>query len=111
MSADGRLAVFESDATNLVPGDTNGFTDVFLNDPQGTPPPPPPPPVQCKVPRVIGMRLALARKKIGRANCTVGRVRRVRAAPRRAGKVIGQSPKAGAVRTRGTKVALTVGRR
>jgi Tol biopolymer transport system component len=110
LSANGRLAVFESDATNLVPGDTNGFTDIFLNDPQGTPPPPPAPPVRCKVPRVIGLRLALARKRIGRANCTVGRVRRVRAAARRAGKVLGQSPKAGAVRSRGTKVALTVGR-
>jgi Tol biopolymer transport system component len=32
ISADGRLVVFESDATNLVPGDTNGFTDVFLHD-------------------------------------------------------------------------------
>ena len=41
LSANGRLAVFESDATNLVPGDTNGFTDIFLNDPQGTPPAPP----------------------------------------------------------------------
>jgi len=110
LSANGRLAVFESDATNLVSGDTNGFTDIFLNDPQGTPPPPAAP-VKCKVPRVIGMRLAVARKKIGRANCMVGRVRRVRAAAPRAGKVLGQSPRAGAVRARGTKVALTVGRR
>ncbi|MEO3794751.1 S8 family serine peptidase [Nonomuraea sp. B10E15] len=31
-SADGRLAVFVSDATNLVPGDTNGRADVFLRD-------------------------------------------------------------------------------
>jgi Tol biopolymer transport system component len=111
MSSDGRLAVFESDATNLVPSDSNGFTDVFLNDPQGTPPPPPAPPVKCRVPRVIGMRLAVARNRIGRANCMVGRVRRARAAKRRAGKVIGQSPKAGSVRARGTKVALTVARR
>jgi Tol biopolymer transport system component len=110
LSSNGRLAVFESDATNLVPGDTNGFTDIFLNDPQGVPPPPPAPPVKCRVPRVIGMRLAVARIRIGRANCTVGSVRRVRAASRRAGKVIGQSPKAGAVRARGTKVALRVGR-
>ena len=111
LSANGRLAVFESDATNLVPGDSNGFTDVFVYDPLGTPPPPPAPPVQCKVPRVIGTRLAVARKRIGQANCTVGRVRRVRAAARRAGKVIGQSPKAGAVRARGAKVSLVVGRR
>jgi hypothetical protein len=32
LSADGRFAVFESDATNLVMGDTNGFTDIFMRD-------------------------------------------------------------------------------
>jgi beta-lactam-binding protein with PASTA domain len=57
------------------------------------------------------MRLAVARKKIGTANCLVGRVRRARAAKTRVGKVLSQSPKAGAVRTRGTKVNLVVGRR
>ena len=72
--------------------------------------PPPAPPVKCIVPRVIGMRLAVARKRIARAHCGVGRVRRARAAARRAGKVIRQSPKAGAVRTRGAKVSLVVGR-
>jgi Tol biopolymer transport system component len=105
----GRLAVFESDASNLVPGDSNRFTDVFVRDPLGTPPPAPP--VKCVVPRVIGMRLAVARKKIGNANCLVGRVRRARAAKTRVGKVLSQSPKAGAVRKRGTKVNLVVGRR
>jgi Tol biopolymer transport system component len=110
ISADGRLAVFESDATNLVPRDTNGFTDVFVYDPLGTPPPPPAPPAKCIVPRVIGMRIAVARNRIARAKCTVGRVRRARAGARRAGKVIRQSPKAGAVRARGAKVSLVVGR-
>jgi Tol biopolymer transport system component len=110
LSGNGRLTVFESDATNIVPRDSNGFTDVFAYDPQGNPPPPPAPPVRCKVPRVVGLRVAVARKRIGRANCTVGRVRRARAAPRRAGKVIAQSPKAGSVRARGAKVSLVVGR-
>jgi len=32
ISADGRYVAFESDATNLVAGDTNGYTDVFLRD-------------------------------------------------------------------------------
>ena len=31
-SYDGRYVVFESDATNLVEGDTNGVTDIFLKD-------------------------------------------------------------------------------
>src|SRR2546425_47262 len=32
MSADGRYVVFTSDASNLVPGDTNGVSDVFVHD-------------------------------------------------------------------------------
>ena len=111
LDAGGRLVAFESDASNLAPGDSNHFTDVFLYDPLGTPPPPPPPPVRCVVPGVIGMRLAVARQKIARANCLVGSVRRARAPKKRAGKVIAQSPKAGAVRPRAAKVSLVVGRR
>ncbi len=38
MSADGRFVVFTSGATNLVPGDTNGFSDVFVRDRQWGPP-------------------------------------------------------------------------
>jgi len=34
MSGDGRWIVFESEASNLVPGDTNDVTDVFLFDSQ-----------------------------------------------------------------------------
>jgi Tol biopolymer transport system component len=32
LSADGRLIVFTSDASNLVPGDTNGVSDIFVHD-------------------------------------------------------------------------------
>ncbi|MBI3597689.1 MAG: cadherin-like domain-containing protein [Nitrospirae bacterium] len=32
MSADGRYVAFESDATNLVAGDTNGASDIFVHD-------------------------------------------------------------------------------
>jgi len=34
VSADGRFVLFTSDATNLVPGDTNNASDVFLRDRQ-----------------------------------------------------------------------------
>src|SRR5256886_6497271 len=34
LSADGRLVAFQSAATNLVAGDTNGTTDVFVHDRQ-----------------------------------------------------------------------------
>jgi Tol biopolymer transport system component len=108
ISADGRLVVFESDASNLVAGDSNNFTDVFLNDPSAAAPPPAPV-VRCKVPRVVGLRLATARRRIGRAHCRVGRVRRARS--RSVGRVLSQSPRAGSVRPRGAKVKLVVGRR
>jgi Tol biopolymer transport system component len=32
LSADGRYVAFESDATNLVAGDKNGYTDIFVHD-------------------------------------------------------------------------------
>jgi Tol biopolymer transport system component len=32
LSADGRFVAFDSTATNLVPSDTNGFSDVFVHD-------------------------------------------------------------------------------
>jgi Tol biopolymer transport system component len=32
ISANGRFVAFESDATNLVAGDTNGLTDIFVHD-------------------------------------------------------------------------------
>jgi Tol biopolymer transport system component len=109
ISGNGHLAAFESDATNLVPGDTNRFTDVFVRDPLGTPALAPQP--KCKVPRVIGMRVAVARRRIAKANCNTGRVRRARSAKTRVGKVLSQSPKAGSVRPRATKVNLVVGKR
>jgi hypothetical protein len=37
LSADGNYVAFASDATDLVPGDTNGVTDVFLGDRAGGP--------------------------------------------------------------------------
>ena len=36
LSGSGRLVIFESDASNLVTGDTNQFTDVFVHDPGAT---------------------------------------------------------------------------
>jgi Tol biopolymer transport system component len=36
ISADGRYVAFVSSATNLVPGDTNGFLDVFVRDRQAS---------------------------------------------------------------------------
>jgi GH25 family lysozyme M1 (1,4-beta-N-acetylmuramidase) len=77
--------------------------------PPPPPPPPPPPAVICRVPRVIGMRLANARTRIRRAHCSPGRVRHVRS--KRVGRVLGQRPRAGSRRARGARVSLLVGRK
>jgi TolB protein len=63
----------------------------------------------CKVPGLVGLRLATAWSRIRRANCSVGRVTRVRS--RQAGRVLGQSPRRSAIRPRHTAVRLLVGRR
>ena len=73
------------------------------------PPPPPPPRVRCKVPRVIGKKLPVARRTIVRAHCRVGRVRKARS-HRASGRVLSQSPRAGVRRPRGTRVNLVVSR-
>jgi hypothetical protein len=73
------------------------------------PPPPPPPPVRCKVPKVIGKKLPVARRTIVRAHCRVGRVRKARSRRAR-GRVVSQSPRAGVRRPRGTRVNLVVSR-
>jgi hypothetical protein len=62
---------------------------------------------RCNVPRVIGLRLATAKARIRSANCRLGVVRRSRS--RRAGRVLAQSPRAGASRPRGTRVNLVIG--
>jgi hypothetical protein len=68
-----------------------------------------PPPARCLVPRVIGLRLAAARQRLGRAHCSVGRVRTT--ASKHPGRVVAQRPRAGANRRRGHRVSLVVGRR
>ena len=104
-SGGGRAVAFVSHASNLVAGDTNGFMDVFVRDTD----PPAPSTGSCRVPKVVGLRLATARKRIRRAHCSVGRVRRVRSTRRN--RVLAQFPRAGTRGPRGTRVRLVVGRR
>jgi subtilisin-like proprotein convertase family protein len=63
----------------------------------------------CRVPRVVGRKLRVARTAIRRAGCRVGRVRYARSRKAR-GRVLRQTPRAGASRARGTRVNLTVSR-
>jgi hypothetical protein len=74
-----------------------------------TVPPPNPPPRRCLVPRVVGRKLAVARTRIRKARCRVGRIRRTRSR-RPTGTVLSQIPRAG-VRVRlQTRVRLVVSR-
>jgi hypothetical protein len=69
---------------------------------------PPKPP--CKVPRVVGKPLATAKKKIKRAHCRVGKITRKASTPKKKGRVLKQSPRAGKKLGNGHKVNLTVGK-
>jgi thermitase len=67
--------------------------------------------VQCKVPRLKGKSLSRAKRALRAAHCKLGRVKLPRGVRRARGLVVKTSkPKAGAVRTDGTKVRLTLGR-
>jgi beta-lactam-binding protein with PASTA domain len=61
------------------------------------------------VPQVLGLRLGVAKQRIRRANCSVGRVRHVRSRRALRGRIVGQSPDAGETRRRGFPVNLLVG--
>jgi PASTA domain len=77
--------------------------------PPQPPPPPPPAATRCRVPRVVGLRLVRARTAIRRANCSVGRIRRVRSRAAR-GRVVRQAPRAGTRLRRGARVTLVISR-
>jgi hypothetical protein len=98
-----------ADTFDYVASDGAGTSDEATVRVNVVAPLPPPPPVQCRVPKVVGLRLAAAKTKIRRAHCAVGKTRRKRS--KRVGRVLSQSPRAGTRRPRGAKVNLVVGRR
>jgi len=64
----------------------------------------------CVVPKLKGKRLPAARTAIKRAHCSVGKITRVKSSKKSKNRVISQSPKAGAHRAEGSKIALKVGK-
>jgi beta-lactam-binding protein with PASTA domain len=60
---------------------------------------------------VVGLKLALAQRKIRKAHCSTGAIRRKRAPRTQRGVVLAQKPRARAIRRRGYPVSLLVGRR
>jgi beta-lactam-binding protein with PASTA domain len=63
----------------------------------------------CHVPNVVHLRLATAKQRIRRVNCTVGRIRKARSSS--VGRVLAQSPRPGTSLPRGGRVNLVVGRK
>lgn len=63
----------------------------------------------CRVPRVIGRRLAKAKRAIVRAGCSVGTISRKTSSKRQKGRVVSQKPRPGMVLRKGARVRLWVG--
>jgi hypothetical protein len=75
-----------------------------------SPKPPPPPPPKCVVPKLKGLRLAAARTALQRAHCALGTVRHKHSRRVKRGRIISQSPTAGAHGPAGSKVSVVVSR-
>jgi hypothetical protein len=65
---------------------------------------------QCVVPKVVGLTLPKARKKIVAAHCEVGKITRKHSTKKKKGRVIAESPKAGKHVDLFSKIRLTVGK-
>jgi hypothetical protein len=68
------------------------------------------PPATCTVPKLKGRTLKAAKERIRGAGCTVGKLTRRGTVKAKAGRVVGQSKKAGTVLPAGATVRLAVGR-
>ena len=65
---------------------------------------------KCVVPRVVGRGLTVAKRRIVRAHCRVGRVFYVFSTHRQFKRVVSQSPRPGRRYAAGRKVNLRVGK-
>jgi hypothetical protein len=84
-----------------------GTVEVSVTTPAGTATVPSPYAYKaCKVPGLRGRTLANARKRLRRAGCKLGKVKRLRGRDR---KVSAQKPKPGKLKAPGAKVKVTVG--
>jgi hypothetical protein len=68
------------------------------------------PTTTCKVPSLVGLTLAAARRKLKTANCATAKVTRRRSSARKRGKVLTQGTKAGRGVARTVHVAVVVGK-
>ncbi len=65
----------------------------------------------CVVPKLKGKKLKDAKRILGRADCKIGKIKRLEGKPSKAGKVLKQSAKPGKVLASKSKVNLTVGKK
>jgi hypothetical protein len=65
---------------------------------------------QCVVPKLKGRTLAVAKKRLAKAHCGVGRITRKKGPRSKKGIVLAQHPAPGTVKPAGSKVKLTVGK-
>jgi hypothetical protein len=75
----------------------------------GTPPATPGPDRLCKIPNLLGQKLAAARKQVRKAGCVSGTVRYARS-KRPRGRVVHQTPRKGLRLCLGVRVNLVVSR-
>jgi hypothetical protein len=65
----------------------------------------------CVVPKLTGKSLNASKKKLKKANCKLGSVKKVEGATAKTGKIVKQNPKPGKVLAPGTKIKVTIGGR
>jgi hypothetical protein len=63
----------------------------------------------CAVPRLKGRKLKASKKKLKKADCRTGKVKKRKGATGSSGKVVKQSPKPGTILPPGARVKLTLG--
>jgi PASTA domain/IPT/TIG domain len=63
----------------------------------------------CKVPKLKGKKLKASKKKLKKADCRTGKVKKRKGATGSSGKVVKQSPKPGTILPPGARVKLTLG--
>ncbi len=64
----------------------------------------------CVVPKLKGKKLKSSKKALGRAECKLGKVQKVKRPTSKRGKVVAQTPKPGKVLAPGSKVNLKIGK-
>jgi hypothetical protein len=66
-------------------------------------------PKSCVVPKLKGKSLKAARKRARKANCRIGKVKKLELVTAKTGKVVKQKPQAGKVKAGGAAIAVTLG--